>query len=353
MNWRCIGIVLTIILSLTTLFVTLIGFKYVYKDQKNDFQLTEDMLRIFFQLESLSTEMRTYCSQTDGPQKTEKCNNDYLYYILQYENRRLKTELQQVTFEQDTITCTKANNKRNKKEDNNELLRFLCLTAASSNTHMYGWIFGNRSLTFGSSDQFDIIIKFQLLYPEIADDGEILFEFGFTTLKVLLLSDCPIIVVRGQRCDEGLGICLYVLENVFKRLESDIFERDSEYVRGQLTLELHKSHFVLMSNRKIIHISEMLNISNNVKLWPVFTFYNTHLINISQTIFSEDKMSFDRTTVDPHYFISEDNNTISNCKLRPNKICRSYSDFGLICFQFAFYLSCAVLTCFFIFTRVV
>ncbi|CAG2225005.1 unnamed protein product [Mytilus edulis] len=223
MNWRCIGIVMTIILSISTLFVTLIGFKYVYDDQKKDDQLAEDMLRISRQLESLSTEMRTYFPQTDGQEKTEKCNNDYLYYILQYENRRLKTELQHATVEKDTIAYTKANIKRNKKEDNNEHLRFICLSALSSNTHMYEWVSGNRSLTFGSSDQFDIIITFQLLYPEITDDGEILFEFGLTTATILLLSDCPNIVIRGQRCDEDLGICLYVLENEFIKLENGIF----------------------------------------------------------------------------------------------------------------------------------
>ena len=41
-------------------------------DQKKDDQLAEDMLRISRQLESLSTEMRTY-----GQEKTEKCNNDF------------------------------------------------------------------------------------------------------------------------------------------------------------------------------------------------------------------------------------------------------------------------------------
>lgn len=72
-------------------------------DQKKDDQLAEDMLRISRQLESLSTEMRTYFPQTDGQEKTEKCNNDYLYYILQYENRRLKTELQHATVEKGNI----------------------------------------------------------------------------------------------------------------------------------------------------------------------------------------------------------------------------------------------------------
>lgn len=72
-------------------------------DQKNDDQLAEDMLRISRQLESLSTDMRTYFLQTDGQEKTEKCNNDYLYYILQYENRRLKTELQHATVEKGNI----------------------------------------------------------------------------------------------------------------------------------------------------------------------------------------------------------------------------------------------------------
>lgn len=68
-------------------------------DRKKDVQLAEDISTISRQLESLSTEMKSYLSHTDELQKTKKCSKVYLYYILQYDNRRLETDLQRATVE--------------------------------------------------------------------------------------------------------------------------------------------------------------------------------------------------------------------------------------------------------------
>ncbi|CAG2238732.1 unnamed protein product [Mytilus edulis] len=128
--------------------------------------------------------------------------------------------------------------------------------------------------------------------------------------------DRPVIIVSGQRCVENPGICLDVIDDTLSKLEGPHFEQKSDYIQGQLTLELHKSYLVLMSNHGNIYVSNKLNISSEEKLWPIFRFYNTHLINISQTIFSENKLGFNLTTIDPHLFVSADNNTIANYKLQ-------------------------------------
>lgn len=70
---------------------------YVFRRQKERCSISRRyILTISRQLKSLSTEMKSYLSHTD---ELQKCSNDYLYYILQYENRRLKTDLQRATVE--------------------------------------------------------------------------------------------------------------------------------------------------------------------------------------------------------------------------------------------------------------
>ncbi|CAC5364678.1 unnamed protein product [Mytilus coruscus] len=353
-----IGIVLTVVLSVTTLVAISTD------DNTYGFKLKKDISRISNHLESISTKMNSYSSTIDGPQQCEKINNSYLYYAFREENRRLKAELQKTKSRKeenrrlkaelqktksrkDSITCADNENKRNQQEGRKKPLQVSC-SSVSSVYNIYGWVSANRSLSFGRSDHFNIIIKFLLLYPEIPDNGKILFEFGLTTLADDLLFNYPVIIVRGQKCEKEPGICLYVIDNALTELEGHVFQQMLDYIQGQLTLELHKSYFVLMSNQKNLYISNMLNFSSEVKLWPVFGFYNTHLINISQTIFSENKISFNRTTVDPHLFVSEDNNTISNFKLRSKRTSLSGWDIRILFIEIAFFTVSTIL-CFLFF----
>ncbi|XP_052099729.1 uncharacterized protein LOC127734113 isoform X3 [Mytilus californianus] len=303
-----VGIVLTVVVSVTMLVVISTD------DKQNGFQLSNAILKMSNQLDSLSIKLKSD-SSTDGPQTCENINTSYLYYVMQEENKRLKAELQKTKFRKDSIEFTDANEKRMQRTERQEQLRVDCRLVSSTNK-LYGWVFGNKSLTFGRRDNFNINIKIKLLYPEIPDNDKILFEFGLTTTIDYLIWDRQGIMFRGQRCVKKPGICLDVIDNALSKLEGPIFEQMADYIQGQLTLELHKSHFVLMCNHRNIYISNVLNVSSEEKLWPVFGFYNTHLITISQTIFSENKISFNRTTVDPHLFVSEDNNTISNYKLQ-------------------------------------
>ncbi|XP_052099728.1 uncharacterized protein LOC127734113 isoform X2 [Mytilus californianus] len=304
-----VGIVLTVVVSVTMLVVISTD------DKQNGFQLSNAILKISNQLDNLSIKMKSDSSTTDEPQTCENINTSYLYYVMQEENKRLKAELQKTKFRKDSIEFTDANEKRMQRTERQEQLRVDCRLVSSTNK-LYGWVFGNKSLTFGRRDNFNINIKIKLLYPEIPDNDKILFEFGLTTTIDYLIWDRQGIMFRGQRCVKKPGICLDVIDNALSKLEGPIFEQMADYIQGQLTLELHKSHFVLMCNHRNIYISNVLNVSSEEKLWPVFGFYNTHLITISQTIFSENKISFNRTTVDPHLFVSEDNNTISNYKLQ-------------------------------------
>ncbi|XP_063435517.1 uncharacterized protein LOC134716449 [Mytilus trossulus] len=317
--------------------------KFRKDDQKNSLQLT----RISNQLDSLSTKMDSYITVTDGSQTCEKINTSFLYYVLQEENRKLKDKLQITKSKKDSIRCADTDNKRNQQERRKDPLQVSCSSVSCE--HSYGWVVANQSLSFGRSDHFDIIIKFKLFYPEIPDNGKILFEFGLMTLGDHSELSHPVIIVSGQRCEKEHGMCLYVKDVVLTKLDDHVFDQKSDYIQGQLTLELHKSYFVLMSNQKNIYISNTVNLSSKVKLWPVFGFYNTHLINISQTILSENKASFNRTTVDTHLFVSEDNSTISSCKLWPKETSFTRWDISIMFIEIAFFIVSTILCIIFMF----
>ncbi|XP_076101200.1 uncharacterized protein LOC143070990 [Mytilus galloprovincialis] len=297
---KLIGTVITMIIPITTLVIILIGNPFYH------FQSEEVFLGLSDQLKSLSTKMDT-CTSYKGVKEAYFCTE------LEKQNRQLKSELQKASAEKDTITCDDSDYKENVPP------RFVCLSATSTN-NLYKCVFGNRSLSSQFTDKINIIIRFKLLYPEIADDGKIFLEFGLTTLT----SSRRDIIVRGQRCIEESGLCLYVLDDIWTKLENVAYEQMSEYVQVGITLELHQSNFVLLSNSANIFISKTSNSLSIDKLYPVFGFYNTHLINISQTIFSKNDISFDGTTVDPHLFISKDNITLSTYQLPREQNYSSY-----------------------------
>ncbi|XP_071166327.1 uncharacterized protein [Mytilus edulis] len=155
--------------------------KSTKEDQKNSFQLKKDISRLSDQLESLSTTKNSDSSTTDlGRQTCEKINTSYLYYAIQGENRRLKDELQETKSRKDSITCADTDNKLNQQEVRKNQYRSNCNSVSSAN-NIYGWVVANRTLSLGSSDHFNLIMKFKLFYSEIPDNGKTLFEFGLTT----------------------------------------------------------------------------------------------------------------------------------------------------------------------------
>ncbi|CAG2186468.1 unnamed protein product [Mytilus edulis] len=79
-----INIVITICICVTTVVI-------LPEYHMNGFHLKGNILRMSDQLESLSTKLKSYCSQTIGPTKSE--NIYHANYVLQKLNRRLKSEL--------------------------------------------------------------------------------------------------------------------------------------------------------------------------------------------------------------------------------------------------------------------
>ncbi|XP_052099731.1 uncharacterized protein LOC127734113 isoform X5 [Mytilus californianus] len=76
--------------------------KFRKDDKQNGFQLSNAILKMSNQLDSLSIKLKSD-SSTDGPQTCENINTSYLYYVMQEENKRLKAELQKTKFRKEKI----------------------------------------------------------------------------------------------------------------------------------------------------------------------------------------------------------------------------------------------------------
>ncbi|CAC5425008.1 unnamed protein product [Mytilus coruscus] len=117
----------SILLDAIAATITLIRYT---NDQKDSFHSKEDILRISDQLEMLSAKMKSYCSPTVEPKKYENVYNDYPYYVLKDENRRLKYKPQKEKEKSekvaDSLTRADANKKRKQRKESQESLEVGC-----------------------------------------------------------------------------------------------------------------------------------------------------------------------------------------------------------------------------------
>ncbi|XP_071166324.1 uncharacterized protein [Mytilus edulis] len=237
--------------------------------------------------------------------KTPTCICDQLNGEL----KRLKEEVQLLNStkdNKDTIKTDKDVYTLRQRRNINEL-------AFLSSSH-YRLAYGNRCFT-GYTDYIDVIFKLNLFHPNINDNGTLLFEFGLASTVEYLVKDVydnQMLTVKAFRCKHPFGICLEVTDEISSKIDVSVFKQTPEWVQGHITMGLQSSRFILMSENQNIYVGNKLNMSHGLQLWPVFGIYNSHLISMSITIHSNNLISFNRTSLDPHLFISDDNNTISN-----------------------------------------
>ncbi|CAC5425012.1 unnamed protein product [Mytilus coruscus] len=206
-----------------------------------------------------------------------------------------------------------------------------CPTRSSSH---YRLAYGNRCLT-GHTDYVDVMFKLSLFHPNISDDGTLLFEFGLSSSVEYLekeVCDYQIFTVKAFRCKDTFGTCLEVSDEISTKIDVSVLTQTSKWIQGKITMGLQSSRLMLMSEKQYIYVGRKLNMSHGLQLWPVFGIYNSHMINMSFAIHSKDSISFNRTSLDPHLFISDDNNTISNWHLQFEK--DYFSSFKIVCMYF-------------------
>ncbi|VDI30319.1 Hypothetical predicted protein [Mytilus galloprovincialis] len=119
----CYGTMVSVINIVITISICVTTVIFLPDYQKNGFHLKEDIFRISDQLESLSTELKTYRSKTIGPTKIENIFHDN--HVLQKQNRRLKSELKkeksQKEEENRKLTAELQKEKFEKEEGNRKL----------------------------------------------------------------------------------------------------------------------------------------------------------------------------------------------------------------------------------------
>ncbi|XP_052099732.1 uncharacterized protein LOC127734115 [Mytilus californianus] len=277
-----------------------------------------DISRLSRQLENISVllvhervSVYSYGKNIKQQRKTPKHICDQLHG----EFERLKGEAQQLNCLKDTTDTIETGT------DTHTLQQRRNIHFPTLSSSHYRLAYGNRCLT-GHTDYIDVIFKLSLFHPNISDNGTLLFEFGLSTSVEYMVKhvyDYQMLTVKAFRCKDKFGICLEVSDEISSKIDVSILKQTSEWTQGQITMGLQSSRLMLMSENQNIYVGSKLNVSHGLQLWPVFGIYNSHLINMSFAIHSKDSISFNRTSLDPHLFISDDNNTISNWHLQFEK----------------------------------
>ncbi|XP_076101302.1 uncharacterized protein LOC143071092 isoform X2 [Mytilus galloprovincialis] len=279
-----------------------------------------EILRLSRQLENISVllmnehvSVEAHGKNIKQQRKTHTCVCDQLNGEL----KRLKEKVQLLNSSKDnkdTIKTDKDVYTPRQRRNINEL-------AFLSSSH-YRLAYGNRCFT-GHTDYIDVIFKLNLFHPNVNDNGTLLFEFGLASTVEYLVKDVydnQMLTVKAFRCKHAFGICLEVTDEISSKIDVSVFKQTPEWIQGHITMGLQSSRFMLMSENQNIYIGSKLNMSRGLEVWPVFGIYNSHLISMSIKIHSNNLISFNRTSLDPHLFISDDNNTIANWYLQFEQI---------------------------------
>ncbi|CAC5425007.1 unnamed protein product [Mytilus coruscus] len=298
-----------------------------------------EISRLSRQLENISVllmnedaSVYSYGKSIKQQRKTTKC----MYDQLHGEFERLKEDVQILNSTKDTKDTIKTGKDVHTLQQRRNINDLAFLPSSH-----YRLAYGNRCFT-GHTDYIDVIFKLNLFHPNISDNGTLLFEFGLSSsveYVVKDVDDIQMLTVKAFRCPHSFGICLEVSDEISSKIDVSIFKQTPECIQGHITMGLQSSRFMLMSENQHIYIGSKLNMSRGLQVWPVFGIYNSHLINMSFTIHSKDSISFNRTSVDPHLFISDDNNTISNWHLQFEKVHQLSFEIVYMYFEKAFFVT--------------
>lgn len=185
----------------------------------------------------------------------------------------------------------------------------------------YEGVFANTSFLSDQERSIEFSIKFQQISLQTKEYDELpIFEFSLTNGSISTQLLFPsIFSVGGFSCQNKFGVCLSIGNRVL--IESkDMFksETNSHFAEGRFILSyipsnstlLFLSKFSKKKTTKELHRIHPLKFKG--PLWPVFAAYTT--IAVSVTI-KTNQVGFDRFTLYPSLYISDDNKTMSNKKL--------------------------------------
>ncbi|XP_071127413.1 uncharacterized protein [Mytilus edulis] len=191
----------------------------------------------------------------------------------------------------------------------------------------YGGVFANTTFPLEESSSIEFSIRFQPMalrsQNNVQDNAEYtVFEFGLTNDSISKEFLYPsVFSVSAFNCPNSFGVCLKT-DNGILLPGKAIFksETNSLFYEGRFILAYQPSDFTVLIQAKFPkkNTTKELHSISFTKLIspfrPVFAAYNSDKITVSMTIVT-NHVGFDRKTLHPNLYISDDNKTISNTKL--------------------------------------
>ena len=197
----------------------------------------------------------------------------------------------------------------------------------------HGGVFGNKSFPVEEKARFVLTLTYQEHNYYVHDnevENKLLFEFGFTlntVIKDYLYEKENVWAISGYKCPNVYDVCLKLTypnqsnvnahQSLWLGHEYSVFTENynSGTVMGRLTLVLNRKARTLsiLTKSQTFHVDLIDDKQLNGNVWPVFVIHeNNGVLPLSAKIGKHSRFSYDRTSLPPNYFLSEDNNTISN-----------------------------------------
>ncbi|VDH90477.1 Hypothetical predicted protein [Mytilus galloprovincialis] len=190
----------------------------------------------------------------------------------------------------------------------------------------YGGVFANTTFPLEESSSIEFSIKFQLTAlrsQNVQDNVEYtVFEFGLTNDSISKEFLYPsVFSVSAFTCPNSFGVCLKTDNGILLRGKA-IFksETNSLFYEGRFILAYQHSDFTVIIQAKFpkknttkeLHRISFTKLTTPFR--PVFAAYNSEKITVLMTIVT-NQVGFDRNTLHPNLYISDNNKTMSNTKL--------------------------------------
>jgi hypothetical protein len=194
-------------------------------------------------------------------------------------------------------------------------------------------VFGNKSFAVEENAKFVLTLIYQEQHFDVHHtevEKKLLFEFGFTLNTIIedyLYQKENVWAISGYKCYNRYDVCLILTypnqsnvnthQSLWLGHEDSVFTKNynSGKVMGRLTLVLNRKARTLsiLTKSQTFHFDLIDDKQLNGYVWPFFLIHeNTGGFPLSAKIGKHSRFSYDPSSLPPNYFLSEDNNTISN-----------------------------------------
>ena len=194
-------------------------------------------------------------------------------------------------------------------------------------------VFGNKSFAVEEKAKFVLTLTYHELDFYLQNnevETQLIFEFGFTLNTIIedyIYQKENVWAISGYKCHNSYDVCLILTypnqsnvnthQSLWLGHEDSVFTKNynSGTVMGRLTLVLNRKTRTLsiLTKSQAFHFDLIDDKQLNGYVWPfVLIHEHTGGLPLSAKIGKNSRFSYDPSSLPPNYFLSEDNNTISN-----------------------------------------